>query len=301
MRQLAILIFLPMSAAMPLVVASCSSSSDATDSAADAGLEQGPAGTGLATGLPCDVQAVIENRCIACHDGTGAPPKLLDFATLVAPSTKDPAKSRALVAVELMRGGAMPPRPAVGPADDEIASFEDWVNNGTYREPTACTTPPPRTPSQVPDAGTSSGGGDASAPGECTSGQRWTQANQGSPLMHPGTACNACHQVSGGPNLRLAGTIYPTAHEPNDCNGVAPPLTVIVTDSRGTTFTMPVNAAGNFLLPQQGGKPPRAPFKARITDGTKERAMQGSVTSGDCNSCHTTTGVNGAPGRIMAP
>jgi hypothetical protein len=265
----------------------------------------------LATGLPCDVQAVIENRCIACHDGKGAPPKLLDYATLVAPSTKDPAKSRALVAVELMKGKAMPPRPAVPPDVDEIASFEDWVNNGTYRETTACTTPPPRTASPAPgavsEAGTSSGGGDATAPapppGVCTSGQRWTQANQGSPLMHPGNACNACHQVSGGPNLRVAGTVYPTAHEADDCNGVAPPpqLSVIVTDSRGTTFTMAVNAAGNFLLQQQGGQPPRAPFKARITDGTKERAMQGTVTSGDCNSCHTTAGANGAPGRIMAP
>jgi hypothetical protein len=292
---------------MPLVVAS-GRSADATDST-DAGRQQGAAGTGLATGLPCDVQAVIENRCIACHDGTGAPPKLLDYATLVAPSTKDPSKSRAAVAVELMRGAAMPPRPAVPPADDEIASFEDWVNNGTYRETTACTTPPPRTPSPaaVPDAGTATGGGgDAgtpTAPGVCTSGQRWTQANQGSPLMHPGNACNACHQVSGGPNLRVAGTVYATSHEANDCNGVAPPpqLSVIVTDSRGSTFTLAVNAAGNFLLQQQGGQPPRAPFKARITDGTKERAMQGTVTSGDCNSCHTTTGANGAPGRIMAP
>jgi hypothetical protein len=24
-------------------------------------------------------------------------------------------------------------------------------------------------------------------------------------------------------------------------------------------------------------------------------------TSGDCNSCHTVNGANGAPGRIMAP
>src|SRR5438445_327274 len=29
----------------------------------------GPAGSGLNTGLPCDVQGVLENRCIACHDG----------------------------------------------------------------------------------------------------------------------------------------------------------------------------------------------------------------------------------------
>jgi predicted CXXCH cytochrome family protein len=29
--------------------------------------------------------------------------------------------------------------------------------------------------------------------------------------------------------------------------------------------------------------------------------MVGKVTSGDCNSCHTTAGANGAPGRILVP
>ena len=43
------------------------------------------------------------------------------------------------------------------------------------------------------------------------------------------------------------------------------------------------------------------PYKAQVTDGVKTRAMAGSVTGGDCNSCHTETGANGAPGRIMAP
>ena len=40
---------------------------------------------------------------------------------------------------------------------------------------------------------------------------------------------------------------------------------------------------------------------AVVTDGVKTRQMQGTVTSGDCNSCHTVNGTNGAPGRIMAP
>lgn len=274
-------------------VASCGSSD------ADAGAE-GAAGTGLRTGLPCDVQAVIENRCIACHDGSGAPPKLLDYATFTAPSTKDPSKSRAVVSVELMKGNAMPPRPAVQPAPDEIASFEEWIKIGTPKNAEACTDPPPPAP---PPASPIDGGssGDAGLP--CTTGKLWTQGDQKSPLMHPGAACNACHQVSGGPNLRFAGTVYPTLHEPTDCNGVAPPpqLTVIVTDARDQTFTLPVNEAGSFLFEKGPGQPPKAPFRAKVTDGTKTRAMNGSVTSGDCNSCHTPTGANGAPGRITAP
>jgi hypothetical protein len=75
----------------------------------------------------------------------------------------------------------------------------------------------------------------------------------------------------------------------------------IVVDSRDRAFTMAVNDAGNFLLEPGGGPPPRAPFRARVTDGTKVRAMNGTVTSGDCNSCLTVAGLNGAPGRIMAP
>ena len=35
---------------------------------------EAPAGTGGNTGFPCDVQAVLENRCIACHDGGKAVP-----------------------------------------------------------------------------------------------------------------------------------------------------------------------------------------------------------------------------------
>jgi mono/diheme cytochrome c family protein len=254
----------------------------------------GPAGTGLGTGLPCDVQAIIENRCIACHDGSTPPPKLLDYDDLVASSTKDPAKARVVIAVELMKGNAMPPRPAAQPEPDEIASFETWIMNGTPRNPSACTDPPP--PPRPP--------GDGGVSGTCTSGQMWTMGNQGSPLMHPGAACNACHQVEGGPNLRFAGTVYPSLHEIDGCHGAGPPppLTVSITDTRGRVFDMAVNEAGNFFLRSAaGGPPPRPPFRARVTDGTKTREMNGSVTSGDCNSCHTVAGANGAPGRILAP
>jgi hypothetical protein len=267
--------------------------------AADGGHLTGAAGTGLGTGLPCDVQAIIENRCITCHDGNSRPPKLLNFDDLVAMSTKDPSLSRAAVSVDLMKGNSMPPRPAAQPEPDEIASFEDWVKAGTPRNAEACTDPPPSSsPAPSGDAGAT-----ADAGGTCTSGKMWTMGNTGSPLMHPGAACNACHQQNGGPNLRFGGTVYPTQHEVNECNGAAPPpqLTVTVTDSRDRAFTATVNEAGNFLLQVGGGPPPRAPFRASVSNGTKARAMKGSVTSGDCNSCHTTAGANGAPGRILAP
>jgi hypothetical protein len=101
--------------------------------------------------------------------------------------------------------------------------------------------------------------------------------------------------------------VYPTLRDPDDCNGKGPPptLRVVITDRDNRTFDLTVNAAGNFLYQSGGsgggGGPPRAPFRARVTDGTNTRAMNGTVTSGDCNSCHTAQGRNGAPGRVLSP
>jgi hypothetical protein len=257
---------------------------------------QGPAGTGLLTGLPCDVQAVLEDRCLACHSGTIAV-KLLTYDDLMAKSTVDPTKTLAQLALDRMKSktSPMPPPPAEPPDADEIKTFEDWVAAGTPKG-AICTDPPPA----APDAGAAAeAGADGGTASKCTSGKTWAGGNEGSPLMHPGAACNACHQVMGGPNLRIAGTVYPTLHEPDDCNGKGPPppLTVVVTDKTGKVTNLPVNAAGNFYTRAKIA----APYKAKVTDGTKTVAMTGSVTAGDCNSCHTNAGANGAPGRIMAP
>jgi cytochrome c5 len=259
----------------------------------------GPAGSGLITGLPCDVQALLENRCIACHDGTraGVPP-MLDYDDLVAPSKLYPGKTVAVAALSRMKSTTtpMPPPPAVPPEVEEIETFETWVILGAPRAG-KCTDPPPEfdPDEQRVDA--------APLPAleGCTSGQAWTGGDNGSPIMHPGRACNACHQELGGPNLKIAGTIYPSAHEPDDCNGSKPPptLTVTVTDSKERVLELTANAVGNYYIERTGKLTP--PFRARISNGTKTREMMGSVTSGDCNSCHTVSGLNGAPGRIMAP
>lgn len=252
----------------------------------------GPAGSGLKTGLPCDVQAVVENRCIACHDGTQQV-ALLDYANMIAMSKTDPSKTLAQLSLERMKSttSPMPPAPAEPPAVDEIQVFEEWVNAGTPMGG-VCTDPPPD--GGLPDAGALPTGD-----GGCLSGKTWTGGNDGDPLMNPGEACNTCHQQMGGPNYRAGGTVYSALHEPNDCNGKAPPppLQVIVTDANGNKVTMNVNAAGNFYTRTRI----RTPFKAMVTDGTNTRAMVGSVTSGDCNSCHTQQGAQGAPGRILAP
>ncbi len=316
MRRTVLVLVVPVLGAALAAIA-CSESSTATTDGADGGdastavpnnpappsstspttttPPSGSAGTGLATGLPCDVQAVLENRCIACHDGK-VQAALLNFDDLTKPSKVQPTKTMAQVTIERMKAKEMPPAPAAAPEDDEIASFEEWVTGGTKRNPESCTTAPPDGGAPV-DAGPV---GDA-GPGTCTSNKQWTKGNDGSELMHPGMACNACHQQLGGPNLRVAGTVYPSLHEPDDCIGAAPPpdRKVVITDSRGTVFEMPVNASGNFQT--KNGARPRPPLKAQIVEGQKTRAMVGTVTSGDCNTCHTVNGLNGAPGRILTP
>jgi mono/diheme cytochrome c family protein len=242
------------------------------------------------------VQAVLENRCIACHNGSAPEsPRLLDYADLVAPSKSDPKATMAQAALFRMKSqtSPMPPPPAVRPDAAEIEPFETWVILGTPRRDETCTDPPPPASKAPPPSGPTVTG--------CTSGKTWADGNNGSPLMHPGVACNACHQVMGGPNLMIAGTVYPSQHEPDDCNGspAAPAINVVITDAKARTLTVPVNAAGNFEI--EHGAKLTPPFKATVTSGTKTRSMMGSVTSGDCNSCHTVAGANGAPGRIMAP
>lgn len=244
------------------------------------------AGTGAETGLPCDVQQLLENRCIGCHLRT-SPPPLLTYDDLVKSKG---GKSLAVASLERMKNAAnpMPPSPASPPTAEEIATLEAWISAGTPRG-ASCTTG-----SGSPNAG----GNPYGTPLVCTSGKMWTRGDDESHEMHPGRACITCHSIKGGPTYSVAGTVYPSAHEPNDCNGAVPSDTsVVVTDKNGVVTTVRVNAVGNFELKTRIA----APFRVKVTSGGKERAMNGSLTAGDCNTCHTQDGVNGAPGRIMAP
>lgn len=250
------------------------------------------AGTGAATGLPCDVQQLLENRCIGCHLGP-SPVALLTYEDLTKPSAADPAKNNAQRSLERMQSAAspMPPKPAEAPTAAEIGVLQAWVTAGTPKGATC-------TPSA--DGGAGDGGAATNpynTPVQCSSKTMWNKGNEGSSQMRPGGACATCHSMRGGPAYTVAGTVYPTAHEPNDCNGSPGPLTVVVTDKNGAVTNLTVNAVGNFSTRAAIA----APFTVKVTNGTKERVMAGALTAGDCNTCHTEAGVNGAPGRVMAP
>jgi hypothetical protein len=240
--------------------------------------------------LPCDVATLLSNDCISCHGSPpsgGAPMALNSLAALKAPSLSQPSQSNAQLSIVRMQSATspMPPSPAPRVSAADIASFAAWVDAGT-------------------PAGTCGTTGDPAftAPPQCSSNSYWTNGDTRSPLMHPGKACIACHAGrEEAPTFAIAGTVYPTGHEPDDCNSTGASGAVItVTDSTGAAHALTPNAAGNFYELASGGWPV-FPITAQVNFRGKTRAMQGAVSSGDCNSCHTQSGSSGAPGRIALP
>jgi hypothetical protein len=160
--------------------------------------------------------------------------------------------------------------------------------------------------------GTPAGGFVPAPPGAtCASGLVY-EGNRESPQMNPGFACKSCHagqnfngQTPGGlsspKNVRFfMGTAYASSHEVDGCKSNAVPADAVVDilDSNDTVQErMPVNAAGNFHSSKSTAGFP-LPYRARIVANGKTVAMATPQMEGDCNTCHTATGMNGAPGRI---
>lgn len=251
-------------------------------------------GGGGTQGLPCDIAALLEARCISCHTN---PPvgkavmALLTYEDLTAPSNSDASKSVAQLALERMQSpyDPMPPSPGAPATAEEIGAFAAWVGAGT-----------PQGDCGAADAGPNP----FDVPAQCTSGTFWTGGDEESPFMHPGGACVACHKQKGeGPQYAIAGTVFPTAHEPTDCNAQVaegPPIdtaVIEITDANGVVSTIAVNKVGNFFRKAAVAKP----YKARVLYDGKERVMVAEQTSGDCNVCHTQNGKDDAPGRVLLP
>jgi hypothetical protein len=191
----------------------------------------------------------------------------------------------------------MPPDGKLG--TDEIEILEKWIADGMPKG--SCGAPAAKA-----DAGKTATKKDAgvhtSEPDPqsvCTSGTTATEGVTGQG-MKPGNACISCHTDQSGPSFSVAGTVFPTAHEPDGCNGTDGPtdgVKVLIIDANGAMRALPVNAAGNFMsntaLP--------TPYRAIVVRGNSIREMKSTQTDGDCNSCHTEWGSNGAPGRVTEP
>jgi mono/diheme cytochrome c family protein len=266
------------------------------------GATTGDAGSAIpaaSSDLPCDLETLLHDRCQACHTrppAGGAPMALLTYADLIAPAKSDASQRVADRALARMERGEMPPAANPPLSDAEIAVLRDWIAAGAERGTCATATP-------VPDGGVPDDAAVVMSPYDtptmCSSGA-WNGGEEESPRMHPGGECITCHSRSEGPDFSIGGTVYPSAHEPIDCDGIDGDqleIDVVITDAEGGETRLHVNEAGNFYA----SKNIKFPIHAKVVSAGRERAMSAAQMTGNCNHCHTATGANGAPGRIMAP
>jgi hypothetical protein len=261
----------------------------------------GSGGTDTTTGepptdLPCDVEELLATRCRSCHGDTlagNAPMSLVTRDDLLAQSAVDPqldyAERSAIRMADTV--SPMPPAPAAPVTAAELAAFEAWISDGT---PVGSCTPTT----------------DPFAVTQCTSDAYW-HGDEGSPQMYPGRDCISCHtreRAHGeeeAPDLLVAGTIYPTGHEPDDCKSTAlsPDLRVLVRSmATDDELSLTPGGSGNFQLHRSAAPAGfAAPFTVKLVDGDVERVMSTAAPNGSCNGCHTQSGTMAAPGRVVAP
>ena len=249
-----------------------------------AGGSGGSNGSGSGGDLPCDVQTVLSDHCTSCHGNppsNGAPMSMVTYDDLIAPGLGGASVAQRALVRMTSTTSPMPPAPAAAVPAAQIATFQAWVD--ASMPPGTCSTSDP-----------------FAAPPTCTTGTFWSPAADESATMRPGEACIACHAQYSGieapPRFSAAGSVYKTGHEPNDCNG-ATGVSIVITDANNNTYSLPVNSAGNFST----SAPMAFPIRAKVVSSVGERAMATPQASGDCNSCHTQNGANGAPGRIALP
>jgi hypothetical protein len=247
------------------------------------------AGGGVAGDLPCDVATVLTSWCLTCHGATpsgGAPMSLVSRADLTAMSAQYPGQTiaqRCVARVSAQTAPMPPGAPNMVPAAD-VAVLQNWVNAGT-----------PAGSCSSPDAGPFTT--------TCASGSYYVPNGDGSSVMDPGQACSACHKSQEpGRAYFFMGTVFPGYHEADLCD--APPVsggTVEILDANGAiVYTLTPNSAGNFYQPSLAAGL-ALPYTARVNANGRTNTMTTPQTSGDCNTCHTEQGLNGAPGRIVWP
>jgi hypothetical protein len=149
----------------------------------------------------------------------------------------------------------------------------------------------------------------------CTTNSFWVDTGDGDRGMAPGYACVACHvgQNFQGQNpygesqpdraYFFMGTVFPDFHTQDGCYETQPSgtTTVNIYDANGAlAVTMTAGATGNFYHRSLSAGV-ALPYTAQVVRNGQVRAMVTPQMLGDCNQCHTVQGLNGAPGRIVAP
>jgi cytochrome c553 len=264
----------------------------------------------------------VLSACSTCHgiEPVGNDLVLVTRSQLLARSASSPTKTVAQVSLERMQDVVSPMPPTGVAAKADVDKLAAWLNAGMPEGACAVQqqTAQPGQPGQGNQPGQPSqaavdGGTDSAAakppnlfggPSTCTSGEKY-QGKSGFD-MRPGEACNACHTSLNVRTFTIAGTVYPTGHEPNDCVGTKDgSVRIVLTDSAGkeTFVPVPANQRGNFAL-DKGTLTGAYAVRVETTDGAKVRKMGGKVKlpgDGDCNRCHSDAGSEKAPGRVVIP
>ena len=255
----------------------------------------GTGGSGPVGDPPCEVLTFLERKCWSCHGTKPHSDSALSLVTvhdLMAISDEDRALTNAERAVITMADPLDPMPPGASPSATpaEIAALEAWVAAGY---PTSTCGDLAKDP--------------YAAQPTCSSGV-WIDPNGGEgEEMTPGRVCNTCHQQQNtemgteAPIYHFAGTVYPSAHEPDDCSGAgAEGAEIEVVDANGKIYLATANAVGNFFF-EDLEYVFEYPYTTRVVFQGRERWMDTPEMDGDCNKCHTPAGAEDAPGRILLP
>jgi len=275
---------------------------------------------------PCPVaDQVFTPLCVSCHDGSrfpdlraGALGRLADLPSLAYPgqtivTPDDPEASLLFLKMHAGSGfGAFMP-PDADPSDEQVAAVATWINQGapacTNAEDPGPVDPPTYEPGGDITFGALPTGFQTTQPawsedGHCTAQQWWKyEGNHESTSMHPGRACIDCHtREHEGPTFTYAGTVFPNVAEASDCRGVAGvKVEILDNDGHPLGTATTTNAAGNFYW-QRAQLAFSPGYRARLTfDGRTREMTLPQSGSGDCNTCHASTGTDGAPGRMVVP
>lgn len=256
------------------------------------------AGFGSVSDLPCEIATLVATNCAACHGATpsgGASFSLVSQVDFALSSPIDPASTigqRSLLRME-RAVAPMPPAPRPPVTGAALEAFRAWVAAGT----------PAGSCADV-DAGVSTPVDAGPAPTDCPSGQFWTRGNEGSESMNPGMACRACHLASRpGRAYFFMGTVFASLHAKDRC--IAPPPgggRIEIIDSNGALAqTIDVTSGSGNFRSGSLSTTVQLPYTVRIVANGRTGRMLTPQMNGDCNSCHTEQGTNGAPGRIYWP
>ncbi len=99
--------------------------------------------------------------------------------------------------------------------------------------------------------------------------------------MNAGKACLSCHASGQSPAITLGGTVYSSATGGSAVSGA----TVVIRQANNTVLNLVTGNTGNFYTTSTISYP----VTISVSKCPDTATMPGTATSGDCNSCHTSS------------